>query len=39
MDIAKDAEWNFETSHYQLERTLPIGKKVIGLSKNEFDKK
>ena len=31
VDIAKDVEARFDTSHYELETPLPRGKKVIGL--------
>ena len=37
----KDFETRFDTSNYQLDRLLPIGKneKVIGLMKDELDGK
>ena len=37
----KDVETRFDTSNYQLDRLLPIGKneKVIGLIKDELDGK
>ena len=37
----KDVETRFDTSNYQLDRLLPIGKneKVIGLMKDELDGK
>ena len=37
-DIAKDVEKNYDTSNYNCERPLPIGKnkKVIGLMKDEL---
>ena len=37
----KDVETRFDTSNYQLDRPLPIGKnkKVIGLMRDELDGK
>ena len=40
-DIAEDIETRFETSNYELKRSLPKGKnqKVIGVMKDELDEK
>ena len=40
-DIAEDVETKFDTSDYELDRSLPRGrnKKVIGLMKYELGKK
>ena len=40
-DIAEDVETRFDTSNYELERTLPKGKnkKVIGSMKDELGRK
>ena len=41
MFAKKDVETRFDTSNYQLDRPLPIGKnkKVIGLMRDELDGK
>ena len=40
-DYANDAEKNYDTSNYTVERPLPIGKskKVVGLMKDELGRK
>ena len=40
-DIANNVEKRFDTSNYEIERPLPIGKnrKVIELMKDELDRK
>ena len=40
-DIANDVEKRFDTSNYEVDRPLPIGKdkKVIGLMKDELEVK
>ena len=35
-DIAEAAESRFDTLNYELDRTLPNGKKVIGLIEDEL---
>ena len=38
VDIAKEAKSRLKISNNELERQLPIGKKVIGLTKDELGK-
>ena len=40
-DLARDVERRFDTSNYEVKRSLPIGKnkKVIGLMQNELSRK